>query len=231
MSFVKEKLNVRLLTITADPVAIAAEAAKVTNTDKDLMQIFEELLASEDQGGALVERVLSYGHESIAEHCSATFLVEHVSRVCEVEQVRHRIASYSIRAGKVTGGYIRIILPPSLKGLYDNDLEFREVLLQYHDTLLELKGMMDDRGIDRREQRYLFPQGTETAFMLTMNFREINNYFTQRMCETAQWEIKELAWDMYRILLEDRKLSPFFKDSGPECYRGECRQNNACMRS
>ena len=42
------------------------------------------------------------GHYSVLEHLPLTFLIEDVSRVTEVQLVRHRIASYSIRSGRYT---------------------------------------------------------------------------------------------------------------------------------
>lgn len=48
----------------------------------------------DDNSKALMHAIGS-GHDSIAEHWTATFAIEGISRACSHQLVRHRMASYS----------------------------------------------------------------------------------------------------------------------------------------
>ena len=62
-----------------------------------------------------------------------------------------------------------------------------------------------------------------------MNARSLKNFFRQRCCNRAQWEIRELA---RRMLLEVRKVSPaLFREAGPACLAGPCPEGEDVLRA
>ena len=68
--------------------------------------------------------------------------------------------------------------------------------------------------------RYIFPNGANTAGIITMNARELNSFFNLRCCNRAQWEIRDIAWKMRDEVME---VAPaLFKNSGPSCLHGKC---------
>lgn len=70
------------------------------------------------------------------------------------------------------------------------------------------------------DARYVFPNACATKIVVTMNARELMNFFTHRCCMRAQWEIRDLADDM---LKEAKKVAPnLFLVSGPSCVSGRC---------
>ena len=55
-----------------------------------------------------------------------------------------------------------------------------------------------------------------------MNARELLHFFTVRCCNRAQWEIRELAIGMLKLV---KKVAPVvFEKAGPNCQRGPCRE-------
>lgn len=62
-----------------------------------------------------------------------------------------------------------------------------------------------------------------------MRTEELRHFFKLRLCGRAQWEIRELASKMYKIVLG---ISPgLFKDCGPTCIlTGKCPEKNSCGR-
>jgi thymidylate synthase (FAD) len=56
--------------------------------------------------------------------------------------------------------------------------------------------------------------------MLTMNARSLRNFFRLRCCNRAQWEIRELAWQMLALCRE--KCPVLFAYAGPACVNGPC---------
>lgn len=79
------------------------------------------------------------------------------------------------------------------------------------------------RSIEKKsieDARYVFPNACETKIIITMNFRTIINFTRHRDCSRAQWEIRELATEMIRILKPILpKLSVLL---GAACRNGKC---------
>ena len=56
--------------------------------------------------------------------------------------------------------------------------------------------------------------------IVTFNARSLINFFHHRCCERAQWEIRDLACEMLRLV---RNVCPsIFKSVGPRCISGPC---------
>lgn len=74
------------------------------------------------------------------------------------------------------------------------------------------------------DARYLLPNACTTKIVCTFNVRSLENFFAHRCCNRAQWEIREVAEQM---LLLCKEVAPtLFKNSGPTCLRGACREGN-----
>jgi len=70
------------------------------------------------------------------------------------------------------------------------------------------------------DARYVFPNACETKIVVSMNARALLNFFEHRCCYRAQWEIRDLAWDMLSLV---EKVAPnIFKNAGPKCLKGVC---------
>lgn len=160
----------------------------------------------------LIKQVIASGHTSTLEHASYTFAVEGVSRVTEVQLVRHRIASYSVQSGRYVkrknGMYV---IPPRI-------LENKTVLKKYKKILKQNQDFYNEmltNGILAEDARYIQPQSLKTKIVVTMNARSLLHFFSLRCCDRAQWEIREMAWKM---LMAVRKVSPIiFENAGPTC--------------
>ena len=67
---------------------------------------------------------------------------------------------------------------------------------------------------------FVLPGAAATRMTMTMNARELLHFFSLRMCNRAQWEIRELAWQMYALVYP---LAPsVFENAGPGCAHGAC---------
>ncbi|MEG1027657.1 MAG: FAD-dependent thymidylate synthase, partial [Oscillospiraceae bacterium] len=70
------------------------------------------------------------------------------------------------------------------------------------------------------DARFVLPNAAETKMVVTMNARSLNNFFRLRCCNRAQWEIKNLADEMLKLVKE---VAPtLFRKSGPPCLLGKC---------
>jgi thymidylate synthase (FAD) len=80
------------------------------------------------------------------------------------------------------------------------------------------------------DARYVFPNACETKIMVTMNARSLMNFFAHRCCTRTQWEIRDLANKMLKLVKE---VSPIlFKNAGANCTQlGYCPEGKmSCHR-
>lgn len=74
------------------------------------------------------------------------------------------------------------------------------------------------------DARYLLPNACETKIVVTMNARSLLNFFSDRCCNRAQAEIRELATEMLRQV---KSIAPnLFSNAGPDCVTGTCGEGN-----
>jgi len=176
---------------------------------------------------------MSYGHESPIEHISFTFGVEGISRSLTHQLVRHRIASYSQQSQRyVKLQQFQYIIPHEI----EKDKKAKNIFLiameqsqkSYNELVDVLKTKYINEGLNAlkaekkaiEDARYVFPNACETKILLTMNARSLMNFFKQRCCNRAQWEIRELADEM---LKQVKEVAPvLFKYAGPGCLKGIC---------
>ena len=70
------------------------------------------------------------------------------------------------------------------------------------------------------DARFVLPNACETKIVATFNARSLFNFFNHRCCTRAQWEIRDVADEMLRLVKE---VAPtLFKKAGPSCVAGAC---------
>ena len=206
-------MKVRLVTYTPDPERVVAMAAKSCHTvDNPAMGEM-----SEQEIGAIIRITRDAGHHSVLEHASFTFAIDNVSRALTHQLVRHRLASYSQQSQRyVNLEPLDYVLPPTVAGNPEARRKYEEVMGFLEKSYGELVNM----GIPLEDARYILPNATHTNIIVTMNARELINFFTLRTCMKAQWEIRAMAYVMLRLV---RDIAPtIFENAGPACLRGDC---------
>jgi thymidylate synthase (FAD) len=203
-------INVTLVSYTKDGERVVAIAAKMSRSRKGWS--YHEHSMSDDEVEIWIRDAILHGYWSVLEHSVYTFSIEGLSRVASHQLVRHRIASYtqmSHRFAKPIDEYYKPIIPPSAQKRAEEEVKRAyEEAYRYYYRLLE-------SGIPEEDARYVLPNGVNTNIVVTMNARELYNFFGLRTCSRAQWEIRLIAWKM---LEEVRKVHPrLFKYAGPNC--------------
>jgi thymidylate synthase (FAD) len=102
------------------------------------------------------------------------------------------------------------------------------------DTMLgwytEWQTLLGGKGESANEDaRFVLPNAAETKLIVTMNARELMHFFYLRCCDRAQWEIREIAWQM---LKECIRVAPnIFVKAGPGCVGAGCQEGQySCGR-
>lgn len=205
-------MKVELLTFTPDPENIVAAAARVCYSPLGGDELMENLNPKEAK--AFIHKLMEMGHDSPLEHVGFTFAIDGVSRVLSHQLVRHRIgASYSQKSQryvKEQKGQTMFILPPSIKNNSEAMAEYQECMervFQSYDALCKL--------VPPEDARYVLPNATCTNLVVTFNARSLLHFFELRCCMRAQWEIRDLAEEMLRLV---REIAPaIFAYAGPTC--------------
>lgn len=213
----EKQLRVKLLRHTEAPETLVALAAKLCYDGCDTQELLEKI-THKDQS-AFVRKVMGMGHESVLEHVSFTFLIEGVSRALLAQLTRHRIASFSVQSQRYVSydGGFGYIVPPKIKALGEEaEWEYANQM----DAMQEWYENWQKRLGSNEDARFVLPNACETRLMLTMDARELLHFFELRMCNRAQWEIRELANRMFELCYE--KAPEIFADAGPKCLRGKC---------
>ena len=232
-------MNVELLQYNPDSEKIVAAAAKLCYSSSEISGILNGL--DSEKTASFIERLMSMGHESPLEHISFTFGIEGVSRSLLAQLTRHRIASYSVKSQRyVNEGKFEFIIPKEIEAneeakkifleAMEDDVKaynrLTEILFEKHYSDMinsgvdekKAKGAAEKKAIE--DARYVLPNACETKLIATFNARSLLNFFNHRCCERAQWEIRDLACEMLRLVKE---ICPvIFKTAGPPCLVKPC---------
>ena len=171
---------------------------------------------------------LRSGHESVLEHAVYTFEVKGVSRALTHQLVRHRIASYSQQSQRyVNMGRFGYVVPESIGKLTDENKFLLKEYVGLMNRIHETYNMLIENGCPEEDARYVLPNACTTNIIVTMNARELIAYFKYRVCNRAQWEIRELANRMLEIC---KQVSPtIFAHAGANCdVLGYCPEQKSC---
>lgn len=214
-------MRVKIIAYTPEPEKVCALAMRLCHYQGSIEELEEKLTPSEIS--RLLNKAKVLQHFSIFEHASFTFYIEGISRVTTHQLVRHRIASYSQQSQRYVNLKGEYIIPDTVKKDDQRINIYKEVLEKAFSAYQELVRL----GVPKEDARYLLPQAVESKIIVTMNARELLHFFTLRTCNSAQWEIRELAWKMLDLVKE---LAPIiFSDAGPPCFRGPCPEGKSCV--
>ncbi|MDR2105447.1 MAG: FAD-dependent thymidylate synthase [Deferribacteraceae bacterium] len=210
----EKRISVALLSQT-NRAETAALAAKLCYSAADISSLKDALSTVEQD--VFISNIASMGHTSVFEHISFTFGVEGVSRTLTHQLVRHRIASYSQKSQRyVSHDNFAYITPPSVRGNSLAKREFCKAIQAASESYVKLIEL----GVAKEDARYLLPNACETKIIITMNARELLHFFRLRCCERAQWEIRELAVEMLKLV--NAAAPSIFSLGGPACVNGRC---------
>ena len=227
----EQHLNVTLIAHTPEPEKVIAMASRTCYSALDLEGLDKKTDTTDN--AAYIRRVLASGHTSIAEHASFTFGLEGVSRTLLAQITRHRVASFSVQSQRyvsVAGAEVfDYVLPPRIRALgpeaEEKFAQQMKTMQRWYDEWSEALGQ--DSAEDAR---FVLPGAAATRIVMTMNARELLHFFSLRMCNRAQWEVREAAWRMYELVYP---LAPsVFELAGPGCAHGACPEGKrSCGRA
>ena len=218
----EDKIKVVLLSHTIDPEQNVVAAIRQCYSAVGAEELKEK--TSAETRDRLVNQVVESGHTSTVEHAVFTFAIEGISRACSHQLVRHRVASYSQQSQRyvdLSKSELGYIVPPEIK----NDKKLLEKYQKVMDLIENEYRELVKVGVKPEDARYVLPNACQTKIVVTMNARSLLNFFRERCCLRAQWEIRILA---NLMLAEVKKVAPkIFENAGASCVsEGICWEGN-----
>jgi thymidylate synthase (FAD) len=146
---------------------------------------------------AFVRMLIKNGHHSVLEHGYATFRISGISRAFTHQLVRHRLCSFTQQSQRyVDESNFHYIEPKSIKSNSKAHSLFTKFMEEAKRTYSELQRI----GIKNEDARFVLPNSVESQIVITANFREWRHIITLRGSPDAQWEIRNVAIEILRIL-------------------------------
>lgn len=167
-----------------------------------------------DNGGEkdkeLIDRVGNkFKHASTLEHLHYNFYIKGISRALLQELARHRMASLSVKSTRYTLKELK--KEPEFTPA---DVERAKKYLVFTDVAIvdemSIKALENLRkvlleGISNDKAKYCLPESYKTELTWSVNARSLQNFLSLRTSKSALWEIRELAYKIYKVLPEDHK--------------------------
>ena len=140
----------------------------------------------------------------------------------------------------------RYVVPPEIEAIPEAKAAFLESMNEDAKRYLDLAHKLEEGHTARlmaegmpekaarakagkqanEDARFVLPNACETKMVVTMNARSLQNFFHLRCCSRAQWEIRQLAEEMFKLVYP---VAPhIFAKSGPACVSGPCPEGKMC---
>jgi len=171
-------------------------------------------LAPDDSGcKRFIDALVKKAHLSVIEHCTASVEISNVSRSCTHQLVRHRISVQSpngetmhdydldLSVSQESMRYVdqdnsEYICPNSI----GNNINHHKLFRAHMQQSWALYHRYRQAGIRKEDARYVLPIAAASRLIFTMNFRSWLHFCTVRCHPSAQWEIRNVAVEILRLL-------------------------------
>jgi thymidylate synthase (FAD) len=161
-----------------------------------------KLLHSTDLGllkDAMEKRAVHFDPGALLDHVVYMFEIEDCTRVTSHQLVRHRMASYDQESQRFSSATREGFVTPST--IKDNEAALRA----YDDALkvvYDAFEKMTSLGVPKEDARYVLPSAIRTKLVMTVSARSLMHVVWQRTALQAQWEIRAVVGEMFRLAKE-----------------------------
>jgi len=173
-----------------------------------------QTLNPNERARVIAERILGYGHESISEHSRESYGSEQ-SLTSYHQFERHRLPENYREPFEKIPVERDVFIPPTILGN-------KEMLDKYTAMVQEIKAFRQeliDAGMVEAAS-YLLLNADGVKVITGTNARIDKQMLEQRICNNAQWEIRDRAVAILDLVREN---VPYLYDrAGPPCTKGKC---------
>ncbi len=208
--YVNEKPLVELISYTENSDFAVAKTALISETALNQDEV-NSVVSDGETRKRIIDAVIDCARPRPLEAASYTFRLNNVSLACITHIVRHRIQCVTVPE-LTSSNRGRYIIPPAVKA----DAELLELYTNAFSETEKLYNELRDMGESEENLIYVLLSGNTLDLTITMNARELLLFLKLRTCERAQWEIRDYAYLMLKML---RDSAPdIFRRYGPSCF-------------
>ena len=196
-------MQVTLIQATPNPIETISQIASIcydSNPDYPL---------------GLVKHLYRNGHHSVFEHIYFTFKIEGISRACSHQLVRHRHCSFTQRSQRYCDEEDFDYVIPDTIDADRFSMDISDITTWYNEYQFE--------NVPNEDARYILPNACATELYLSCNLRELIHICNERLCERAQWEIRNLVKEMVSLVSPELHFMLV-----PKCKSGRIICNSPC---
>jgi thymidylate synthase (FAD) len=147
------------------------------------------------------------GHGSVWEHAQLNFVVRNCSRVFTHELVRHRVGTaFSQTSGRyVRGDSVDVVFDPILEPVRKDIEELQAAIEGKYAEMVYAMGLDNMQDFARKKKitsalRRLLPNGQSNEIGFSVNLRSLRHTVQMRTGRHAEWEIREVFGQIYRLV-------------------------------
>lgn len=208
--YVNEKPLVELISYTESSDLAVAKTALISETALNQDEV-NSVVSDGETRKRIIDAVIDCARPRPLEAASYTFRLNNVSLACITHIVRHRIQCVTVPE-LTSSNRGRYIIPPAVKA----DAELLDLYTNAFSETEKLYNELRDMGESEENLIYVLLSGNTLDLTITMNARELLLFLKLRTCERAQWEIRDYAYLMLKML---RDSAPdIFRRYGPSCF-------------
>lgn len=208
--YVNEKPLVELISYTENSDLAVAKTALISETALNQDEV-NSVVSDGETRKRIIDAVIDCARPRPLEAASYTFRLNNVSLACITHIVRHRIQCVTVPE-LTSSNRGRYIIPPAVNA----DAEMLELYTNAFSETEKLYNELRDMGESEENLIYVLLSGNTLDLTITMNARELLLFLKLRTCERAQWEIRDYAYLMLKML---RDSAPdIFRRYGPSCF-------------
>lgn len=149
-----------------------------------------------------IRMLIKGGHYSVLEHAYATFRISGISRAFTHQLVRHRLCSYTQQSQRyVDESNFNYIEPGAIR----NNPKAHSLFTKFMDNAKRIYSELQRVGIKNEDARFVLPNAVESQIVVTADLREWRHIIELRGSPNVQWEIRNVAIEILKIL---RKHAP-----------------------
>jgi thymidylate synthase (FAD) len=156
-----------------------------------------------------IKSVFDSGHGSILEHIQFNYVIHNCSRVFTHELVRHRVGT---AFSQTSGRYCRLtdidlVLDPILQPVEDDVRDLVKHIEEKYSMMSRKLGLDVEESFDRKKKltsalRRIAPNGQANQMGFSLNLRTLRHTIMLRTAKGAEWEIRNVFAQIYRIMSE-----------------------------
>ena len=214
--FKYEKYECKEVVVNPNPVTFVESEVELISETADIEKVISAALEIEGLETFDVKKLIIDGKNArVLEQINFTFKIKNITLASLTHFTRHRMHSHIIPNLDTIINENKYKIAPNIK----ENSEFLEI---YKDTITGVSNPIEKlKGLDAQTLSYLYASGRTIDVMTTMNARELLWFFKLRSCDRAQWEIREIAIMMLKLL--KKKHKSIFECFGPSCLvDGRC---------